>query len=125
MAESDLLFTEVAAMRDEVEEQGAMINALVRATAKESRELLLQDFATDAALKAVYLLIDGERSQGQIVKQLAGKNVKGTSRSGVSRKVEELFHHGLISRVAQTKEGIIYKKTRLDQALGITRELTK
>lgn len=123
MAESDLLFTEVAAMRDEVEEQGAMINALVRVSGKESRELLLADFAKDEALKAVYLLIDGELSQGQIVKQLAGKNIRGVSRSGVSRKIEELFHHGLISRVGQTKDGIIYKKSRLDQALGITREL--
>lgn len=125
MSESDELFTEVASMRDEIEEQGAMINALVRASGKESRELLLADFAKDQALREIYLLIDGQRSQGQIVKALEGKKLKGASRSAVSRKIEELFHHGLISRVGQTKDGVIYKKSRLDVALGITRELTK
>jgi predicted HTH transcriptional regulator len=125
MAESDELFTEVASIRDEIEEQGAMINALVRVSSKESRALLLADFEKDPALREIYLLIDGERSQGQIVKALADKKVKGASRSAVSRKIEELFHHGLISRIGQTKEGVIYKKTRLDVALGVTRELSK
>ena len=125
MGESEELFAEVASMRDELEEQGAMINALVRVHGKEGRERLLEDFANDGALKEIYLLIDGERSQGQIVKELAPKKLKGASRSAVSRKIEELFYHGLIARVGQTKEGVIYKKSRLDVALGITRELTK
>lgn len=125
MGESELLFSEVASMRDELEEQGAMINALVRATGKEGRDRLLADFASDPALKEIYLLIDGVRSQGQIVKALESKKLKGASRSAVSRKIDELFHHGLIARVGQTREGVIYKKSRLDVALGITRELTK
>jgi Fic family protein len=125
MGESELLFSEVASMRDELEEQGAMINALVRATGKEGRDRLLADFAGDPALKEIYLLIDGVRSQGQIVKALESKKLKGASRSAVSRKIDELFHHGLIARVGQTREGVIYKKSRLDVALGITRELTK
>jgi DNA-binding transcriptional ArsR family regulator len=125
MAESEELFTEVASMRDELEEQGAMINALVRASGKDLRDRLLADFAGDPALKEIYLLIDGERSQGQIIKELASKALKGTSRSAVSRKMEDLFHHGLISRVRQTKEGIVYKKSRLDVALGISREISR
>jgi hypothetical protein len=123
VAESDELFTEVAAMRDEIEEQGAMINALVRASSPELRKSLLDAFEADQALQEIYKLINGERSQGQIVAALAGRNLKGSSRTAVSNKIDLLVHEGLIARVGRTKDGIIYRKSRLDAALGISREL--
>ena len=123
MSESEELFTEVGAMRDEIEEQGAMINALVRASSPALRTSLLDAFEADAALREIYRLIDGERSQGQIVKALGPLKLKGASRSAVSTKIEELAHEGLIARVARTKDGVIYKKSRLDKALGISRAL--
>lgn len=123
MAESDELFTEVAAVRDEIEEQGAMINALVRASSPELRKTLLDAFDADPALREIYRLIDGQTSQGQIVAKLATKRLKGTSRSAVSNKVDDLVHEGLIARVGRTRDGIVYKKSRLDAALGISRAL--
>ncbi len=125
MAESNELFSEVASLRDEIEEQGAMINALVRANGTETRTTLLADFEKDVALREIYLLIDGQMSQGQIVRELGKRGVKGASRSAVSRKIDDLFHHGLISRIAHTRDGVVYKKSRLDAALGISRALTK
>jgi len=110
-------------MRDEIEEQGAMINALVRASSPELRKSLLDAFEADQALQEIYKLINGERSQGQIVAALAGRNLKGSSRTAVSNKIDLLVHEGLIARVGRTKDGIIYRKSRLDAALGISREL--
>jgi hypothetical protein len=123
MAESDELFAEVAAVRDEIEEQGAMINALVRASSPELRRSLLDAFETDEALREIYKLIDGSTSQGQIVAALSKKNLKGGSRSAVSNKIDLLVHEGLVARVGRTRDGIIYKKSRLDAALGISRAL--
>lgn len=123
MGESDELFVEVAAVRDEIEEQGAMINALVRASSPELKKTLLEAFEADPALREIYRLIDGNTSQGQIVTGLEPLRLKGASRSAVSKKIDLLVHEGLIARVGRTKDGIIYKKSRLDAALGISREL--
>lgn len=123
MSESSELFIEVGAMRDEIEEQGAMINALVRASSPELRTNLLDAFQADPALREIYRLIDGIRSQGQIVTALKPLHLKGASRSAVSTKIDELAHEGLIARVRRTKDGVIYKKSRLDKALGISRAL--
>lgn len=125
MAESDEIFSEVAAMRDELEEQGAMINALVRTSSKERRDDLLKDFSKDVALREIFLLIDGSRAQQEIVEELARRKVKGASRSAVSTKLDKLRFEGLISRTSRGRAGIVYRKTRLDDALGITRTLTR
>ena len=54
MAESDELFNEVAQLRDEVEEQGAMIDALVHINGSDLRTEILADMAKDDALREVY-----------------------------------------------------------------------
>ena len=111
MPESPDLFGEVGAMRDELEEQGAMMNALVRASSPAMRQTILDAFEADPGLREVFRLIDGKRSQGQIVTELTGANIKGTSKSAVSRHIDELVHEGLISRVGRTRDGIVYKKS--------------
>jgi hypothetical protein len=123
MPESPDLFGEVGAMRDELEEQGAMMNALVRASSPAMRQTIMDAFDADPGLREVFRLIDGRRSQGQIVAELAGSDIKGTSKSAVSRHIDELVHEGLISRVGRTRDGVVYKKSRLDAALGISRGL--
>lgn len=123
MLETDELFSEVGAIRDEIEEQGAMINALVRANSKELKQALLDSFATDEALLEIYRRIDGIRTQKQIVDELKASKLKGASQAGVSRRIETLHGEGLIARVGRSKDGVVYKKSRLDAALGISRAL--
>jgi hypothetical protein len=125
VAESDELFGEVASLRDELEEQGSMINALVRAASPELRAQLLSEFEKDPALREIYSLIDGKRAQQEIVEDLARRGVRGASRNAVSYKLDRLRFEGLISRVRRTRAGIVYRKTRLDHALGISRQLEK
>jgi hypothetical protein len=123
MPESDELFGEVGALRDEIEEQGAMLNALVRSSSPALRQTLVDAFEADPGLREVFRLIDGKRSQAQIVAELKNSGIKGTSRSAVSRHLDELVFDGLINRVGRTKDGIVYRKSRLDGALGISRAL--
>ena len=82
MAESDELFNEVAQLRDEVEEQGAMIDALVHINGSDLRKEILADMAKDDALREVYLLVDGRRTQGEIA---ADPPPAGSRRSPPSR----------------------------------------
>jgi hypothetical protein len=124
MAESDELFNEVAQLRDEVEEQGAMIGALVHIGGNELRNEILQDMEKDRALREVYLLVDGKRTQGEIAADLDTRGI--AKKSAVSLKFEKLAEdYGLIQHVRRAKAGKIYRRTRLAKTLKIDRGLDK
>src|SRR6266496_3277745 len=124
MAESDELFNEVAQLRDEVEEQGAMIGALVHIGGNELRNEILQDMEKDRALREVYLLVDGKRTQGEIAADLDTRRI--AKKSAVSLKFEKLAEdYGLIQHVRRAKAGKIYRRTRLAKTLKIDRRLDK
>lgn len=124
MAESDELFNEVAQLRDEVEEQGAMIGALVHIGGNELRNEILQDMEKDRALREVYLLVDGKRTQGEIAADLDTRGI--AKKSAVSLKFEKLAEdYGLIQHVRRAKAGKIYRRTRLAKTLKIDRRLDK
>lgn len=124
MAESDELFNEVAQLRDEVEEQGAMIGALVHIGGNDLRAQILQDMEKDRALREVYLLVDGKRTQGEIAADLDTRGI--AKKSAVSLKFEKLAEdYGLIQHVRRAKAGKIYRRTRLGRTLKIDRALDK
>lgn len=124
MAESDELFNEVAQLRDEVEEQGAMIGALVHISGNELRDEILQDMEKDRALREVYLLVDGKRTQGEIAADLDTRGI--AKKSAVSLKFEKLAEdYNLIQHVRRAKAGKIYRRTRLAKTLKIDRGLDR
>jgi hypothetical protein len=124
MAESDELFNEVAQLRDEVEEQGAMIDALVHLSGGALREEILGDMARDAALREVYLLVDGKKTQGEIAADLATRGI--AQKSSVSLKFDKLAKdYSLIQHIRRAKTGKIYRRTRLGTTLKIDRALAK
>lgn len=124
MPESDELFIEVAQMRDELEEQGAMIDALVHIGGDKLRSQILDDMSTDDALREVYLQVDGKRTQAEIVANLEKRGI--AKKSNVSLKFEKLaLDYGLIQLVRRAKTGKIYRRTRLGKTLKIDRALSK
>ena len=126
MPESPDLFSEVAILRDEIEEQGDMIAALVRATGSEVKKQLLEEMNSDSALAEVFLLVDGNRSQGEMLKKLQEQKSKGASAATVSRKLDRLSNDlHLIHYVRRAATGKVYRRSRLDQTLGISRSLAK
>jgi hypothetical protein len=125
MPETPDLFAEVALLRDEVEEQGDMIDTLVRMSARELKAEILKEMKQDPILAEIFLLVDGARSQGEILKILQERNSKGVSSATISRKLERLqkdLH--LIHFVRRVQAGNVYRRGRLDQVLGISRALT-
>lgn len=126
MPETPDLFNEVAILRDEIEEQGEMISALVRASGADMRQKILDEMKSDPVLAGVLLLVDGNTSQGEMPKRLQDQNSKGVSTATVSRKLDRLSNDlHLIHFVRRTASGKVYRKSRLDQALGISRGLSK
>ncbi|MEX0666092.1 MAG: hypothetical protein WD598_15180 [Acidimicrobiia bacterium] len=124
MGETPELYAEVANLRDEVEEQGAMLDALVRSSSRRSE--ILDALDKDEALRAVLLLIDGNRAQNDVVDALRAQGVSGASAATVSRKVDILANElGLVLLSRQHAGGKVYRRTRLERALNIVRTLER
>lgn len=126
MPETLDLFAEVAAMRDELEEQGTMIDALVRASGGSFRDQVMAVMKNDPTLAEVYRLVDGYRTQGEILETLGARGMKGASSRGISERLTKLQDLDLIMLVDRRAGGAkVYRRTRLDRALGISRALGK
>jgi hypothetical protein len=123
MAESDELFAEVAKLRDEVDEQGLMLDALVRSSGIGDQ--LVARIAEDDVMKAILLEVDGEKSQAEIANGLKSRGL-GASEATVSRRIDVLTNDlGLIALSHRGQTGKVYHRTRLDSALKVSRRLGK
>lgn len=116
---------EVRLLRARVEELGGMTETLVRASSKELVASMLGRFSDDKTLRAVFLRVDGVRSQSELVEQLR-KDGDGGSSATVSRKLELLANElHLIELVDRTAKGKVYRRSGLDRILGISRSLER
>ena len=88
MPESPDLYAEVANLRDEIEEQGSVTDALLRASAAELKQEVLEAFDKDPSLGKILQLVDGERSQNEILEQLREQGEKGANKATISRKFD-------------------------------------
>jgi arginine repressor len=103
-----------------------MTETLVRAQSRQLVTAMLDRFTGDAALKAVFLNVDGNRSQNEILDALRSARVQGASAATVSRKLDVLAHElHLIELRDRTAKGKIYARTNLDRILGISRALER
>jgi NAD-specific glutamate dehydrogenase len=126
MTESIDLFNEIRQLRSRVEEIGGMTEALVRAQSRGVVQATLERFAADPTLEAVFLAVNGQRSQGEILEVLRTAKTKGASPATISRKVDALEKElHLIELVDRTAKGKVYKRSGLDRILGISRKLEK
>jgi Arginine repressor, DNA binding domain len=124
MAESLDLFNEVRQLRSRVEELGGLTEAMLRTQAKEMTQDLVFRLGDDLPLKATFLAVDGQRSQGEILEVLKKTNIRGASQATVSRKIDVLEKEmHLIELSTRTAKGKIYKRAKLDEILGISRRL--
>ncbi len=112
-------------MRDELEEQGTMIDALVRASGGSFRDHVITTLGNDPTLADVYRLVDGHRTQAEILELLRSRGMKGASPRGISERMTKLQHLDLIMLVDRRGGAKVYRHTRLDRALGISRTLGK
>jgi hypothetical protein len=111
----------LARMEKDLGDIEAMTRTLLRSQGSDRRHEILEAMAEDDALRAVYMLIDGERGQAEIAEKLKGK----CSPSTVNRKLDELENEwGLtVFMHRRTPGGKVYRLSVTDTALGIRRKL--
>jgi hypothetical protein len=117
--------SEIQKIRHELEDIKSMTGALLHAQPNVAKGIL-DRLRKDAALREAFLLVDGQRSQGQIQSELAGTGIKGSSLTGISERFDILANDlGLVVLDRVNKEGKIYRRTPLDAALKISRTLLR
>lgn len=125
MSETNEALSEIKKLRSEVDQQGEMLDALVRHDPRV-RDSILEEFEKDIVLATVYLLFDGSRTQQQIVENVKTLNIKGTSAPMITRKIDKLRDTmRVITPVTQEGRSWIYAHSRLGRALNLTKSIRK
>jgi hypothetical protein len=125
MSETNEALSEIKKLRSEVDQQGEMLDALVRYDPRV-RDSILEEFAKDIVLATVYLLCDGSRTQQQIVENVKTLNINGTSAPMITRKIDKLRNTmRVITPVTQEGRSWIYTHSRLGRALNLTKSIRK
>ncbi|MGD9694899.1 MAG: hypothetical protein AB7V42_04470 [Thermoleophilia bacterium] len=124
MAESNELFVEVAKIHDEVQDLRSLTEALVRDSG--AKQETVEALERDSALAAIYRLVNGQRSQGEIQRALAERGLSGVSPASVSRKLDVLAGElDLVVLVRQTASGKVYRRSSLGRVLKIDRAIDR
>jgi len=126
MAESLELFTEIAAMRNQLEDVSAVTAALLRAGSGSFVADTMAYLIKDEVARLIFLLSDGKVSQAEIVATLKERGIRGGSSRGVSERLGVLTHdHHLLSLDHRTGNRKVYRKTEVARVLQIERKLSK
>lgn len=125
MPESLDAFAELRAIRARLEGIEHRQEMLVRAQADQILDAIWAYIDVDKTLGEVYLLVDGTRTEQDIVDELERRG-KGVSQPTVSRKLNKLMNEmGLIDIVDRTSAGTMYRKSELDRILHLTPKVEK
>lgn len=116
MTESNETQRDVKRLKWHVENIDKKLDMMVRGDS-DVMEQIADVFRGNKTLCQVYLAVDGERTQKEIV------NETGTSRATVSRKIDTLSDHSLIWK-KEYDGGIIYQKDDLHDTLRLDRKVT-
>lgn len=123
MPETENLFNEVAQLRDQVEDMAKSVSALTRQSGIKGD--VLDAMAKDPLLAQVFQLVDGRRTQKDILDALRASGVGG-SQATVSRKLDQLVEDwDLVRPTTRTAGGTKYVHTSLAKDLRIVRALEK
>jgi hypothetical protein len=120
MADDDT-FNQIRLIRSRLESIEHSQEVLVRVEAPMIWASIEEAFGQDPALADVFLLVDGIRTQSQIVAALRAAGAAVVSDATVSRKVTRLREElHIIEVVVSPGQGIVHAKSRLDRILGLT-----
>jgi DNA-binding transcriptional ArsR family regulator len=125
MADDLETFGEIRQIRMRIEAIEHTQEVQIRAHRETIEKDIWDQMDGDGVLAQVYLLVDGHRSQKDIVEAMQEQGAAVASQPTVSRKLDKLSEMHLIEVVDRTKSGNIYKRTAIDRILGIARKLEK
>jgi hypothetical protein len=119
------LFSQIRTIRSRIEAIEGTQEVLVRAQARDILPQLQEAFAVDALAGRVYLEVDGNKSQSDIVAALSAAG-HASSPASVSRKLEKLEQDlHLVVLADRTKAGKIYRKAQIERILNLSRIVEK
>jgi len=125
MPETENMFEEVKKIRWHQEAIDSNIELITRAHGKEILTEIMEFFGNVPGKKKainrarIFVAVDGKRSVGKIADDLKLKL------PNVSTEITKLKDMGLIEVKEVTKEGIVYKKRKVDSLLRISQKLIK
>jgi DNA-binding transcriptional ArsR family regulator len=120
MPESLDAYGELRAMRARLEGIEHRQEMLVRAHREEILAEIWRYIDSDATIGEVYLLVDGNRTQKEIVAELARQG-RALDKSTVSRKFKKLMNDlGLVEVVERDASGASLRKSDIDRILNLT-----
>jgi len=125
MPESTDALRELQQLRHDVEDLKGITASLLHSQPDLAARVLVE-VKRDATTSRILLLVNGDKSQNEILLQLQAEGMKGASLRGVSERFERLTKDwGLISFDRRAKAGNIYRRTALDGALKISQTLER
>jgi DNA-binding transcriptional ArsR family regulator len=120
MPESLDAYAELRAMRARLEGIEHRQEMLVRAHREEILAEILRYIDSDPAIGEVYLLVNGKRTQKEIVAELERQG-RALDQSTVSRKLKKLMNDlGLVEIVERDASGAALRKSDVDRILNLT-----
>ena len=120
------LYSELQQIRARLEAIEHTQEVLVRAEAETILSQIWEIMDADDILARVYLLVDGKRTQKDIVEALTSQGIPGGSQPSVSRRLDILQQDlHLIEVIDHTRAGKVYKHTALERILSIARKLER
>jgi DNA-binding transcriptional ArsR family regulator len=115
---------EIKTIRFKIEAIESTQQLLLRERAEQLREEILGIFASTRYLAEVYLAVDGNRSQGDIVDYLKSAGLE-ISQPTVSRRMGKLDEEGLIEKAGVGQRGVVWRRKQLvEKVLKLSRHLT-
>ena len=120
MPESDELTAAIGHIKYKVDSMDRTLERLLRVNGKEMVAEYMEKFTADPSLAKIYLNIDGRATQ----KEIADKT--GISEATVTRRIQILADElDLVELARQTKEGKIYRYTKMEKIFNISKQLAK
>ena len=113
---------EIKQIRFKLESIEGTQELLLKEKADALRAQLKALFDDTPQLKEVYLAVNGESTQAEIVDALKATGLK-TSQPTVSRRMTTLEEHGLIEKIDSPKGTVLKKKDVIERVLRLSRVL--
>lgn len=124
MSEADI-FNELQLIRQRIERIEHTQEILVRADSERILQDVFTEMDADPTLAHVYLLVDGERGQGEIVAEMDAQGLPGASQPTVSRRLGKLQFLHLVEPIDRRGGVTIYLKTGVDRILRLSERVRR
>ena len=121
----DDTFGAIHEIKTELAAQGGILRTLLYAQGSHLADEMIKELLADDVLSQVFLLVNGTRTQTDIIDALRAARMVGASQSSISRKMIRLHDLGLISPVGKSRGAVLFGTTPVADAFKIRQALER